>query len=59
MPDATRLLITLKAPNGHDLEMAYRQLNDAAKAIRAEVAASINRRKAPEVLFRIVRAGLG
>ena len=56
LPDATRLLITLAAPNETDLAKASSQLQDATKAIRAEVAASINRRKTPELVFRVVHA---
>jgi ribosome-binding factor A len=54
LPDATRLLITLSAPNDADLADATSRLQDATKAIRAEVAASINRRKTPELTFRVV-----
>jgi ribosome-binding factor A len=56
LPDATRLLITLQAPNDADLTRATKRLQDATKAIRAEIAAAINRRKTPELAFRIVHA---
>jgi ribosome-binding factor A len=57
MPDASRLLVTVSAPADISLEMATIRLQDASKAIRAEVAASINRRKAPELVFRVLRQG--
>jgi ribosome-binding factor A len=56
LPDATRLLITLSAPNDTDLTTATKRLQNATKGIRAEVAASINRRKTPELTFRVVQA---
>lgn len=54
MPDASRLLVTLLAPADVSLEKATSRVQEAAKAIRGEVAASINRRKAPELVFRVV-----
>lgn len=57
MPDASRLLVTVSAPADMSLETASGRLQDAGKAIRAEVAAAINRRKAPELLFRVVPHG--
>jgi ribosome-binding factor A len=54
MPDATRLLVTLAAPPEDDLEIVHARLQAAAKAIRSEVAVSINRRKAPDLAFRVV-----
>ena len=55
LPDATRLLVTLTAPPELSLENAVIRLQEATKAIRAEVASSIHRRKAPELAFRVVR----
>jgi ribosome-binding factor A len=55
MPDASRLLVTVSSPPDMSLEMAAIRLHEATKAIRAEVAASIHRRKAPELTFRVVR----
>jgi ribosome-binding factor A len=54
LPDASRLLVTLTAPTDVRPEDASARLLRAAKAIRAEVAASIHRRKAPELVFRVV-----
>lgn len=56
MPDATRLLITLQAPSDMDLLDATKQLHHASKAIRAEIAIAINRRKTPELMFRVVHS---
>jgi ribosome-binding factor A len=57
MPDASRLLVTLCVPEEMGLDDAAMRLGRATKAIRAQVASFINRRKAPELLFRIVRGG--
>lgn len=54
MPDASRLLVTLSAPADVNPAIAAGRVQSAAKAIRAEVAASIHRRKAPELVFRVV-----
>lgn len=56
LPDATRLLITLQAPGDTDLTRATKRLHEATKAIRAEIAAAINRRKTPDLTFRVVHA---
>ncbi len=53
MPDATRLLVTLAIPPDQSLENAQIRVQHAAKAIRAETAAAIHRRKAPELIFRM------
>ena len=55
LPDATRLLVTLTAPADMSLEDAMMRLQEATKAVRAEVASAIHRRKAPELAFRVVR----
>jgi ribosome-binding factor A len=55
LPDASRLLVTLAATTDAAIEQAQIRVPRAAKAIRAEIAASINRRKAPDLVFRIVR----
>jgi len=54
MPDASRLLVTLRAPTSEAAESAMLRVQEAAKAIRAEIAAAINRRKVPELVFRVV-----
>jgi ribosome-binding factor A len=56
LPDASRLLVTLTAPADVRPEDASARLLRAAKAIRAEVAAGVHRRKAPELAFRVVPA---
>jgi ribosome-binding factor A len=55
IPDATRLLVTLAVPPDQSLDSAQIRIQEAAKAIRAETAAAINRRKAPELVFRVMR----
>jgi len=47
------LLVTLTIPPDEKLVDAYARLQGASKAIRGEVAASIHRRKAPELIFQV------
>jgi len=54
LPDASRLLVTLTAPADVDVGSASLRVQKAATAIRAEVARSIHRRKAPELVFRVI-----
>lgn len=54
-PDSTRLLVTLKAPRDIPVAAALEMLQSAHKAIRSEVAASIHRRKAPDLIYRVVQ----
>jgi hypothetical protein len=53
---AGRLLVRLAYPvrNPTDLARVYQKLTDAAKPLRAEVAASITRRRAPELNFEVL-----
>jgi len=53
LPDSSRLLVTLTIPPDEKLVDAYARLQGASKAIRGEVAASIHRRKAPELIFQV------
>lgn len=53
-PDSTRLLITVKRPESMTLDEATTKLQEAGKAIRSEVAASIHRKKVPELVYRVV-----
>lgn len=50
-PHSGRLRVTVTAP---DRRLAGERLHAAAGRLRAEVAASINRRKAPELVFAVV-----
>lgn len=56
-PTSVRLLVTLSAPNGLDDGLVLRHIERAAGLLRREAAAAINRRKAPELTFRVVRRG--
>ena len=56
-PDATRLAVTLVAPDPAQVETARARLALVAALLRSEVAASIHRRRAPELVFRVVPAG--
>jgi ribosome-binding factor A len=53
-PDSTRLLVTLKRPESMTTEEALERLQVAGKAIRSEVAASIHRKKVPDLVYRVV-----
>jgi ribosome-binding factor A len=54
MPDASRLLVTMSVPDEMTVADAVNRLRNATKTIRAEVAASIRRRKAPELHFKVI-----
>ena len=58
MPDASRLLVTVSSPPEMSLELAGIRLQNATKAIRAEVAAAVHRRKAPDLVFRVMRQSM-
>ena len=53
-PDSTRLLVTLQASPAMSLPETLERLQNASKAIRSEVAASIHRKKAPDLVYRMV-----
>lgn len=56
-PDATRLAVTLVVPDPALAGTARARLALVAALLRSEVAASIHRRRAPELVFRVVPAG--
>jgi ribosome-binding factor A len=56
-PDATRLAVTVRVPVDVDVAAARDRVNRAAAMLREEVAASICRRRAPELVFRVLPAG--
>ena len=58
-PDATRLQVTVCAggDDAPDPGVVHAKLAAVAGLLRAEVAASIHRRRAPELAFRVVPAG--
>jgi ribosome-binding factor A len=53
-PDATRLAVTVRVPDDVDVAAARDRVNRAAALLREEVAASICRRRAPELVFRVL-----
>lgn len=55
-PDASRVLVTL-APTESDVDIddAYLRVRAVAAELRAEVAVEVNRRRVPELTFRIAR----
>jgi ribosome-binding factor A len=56
-PDATRLAVTLVVADSALAETARARLALVAALLREEVAASIHRRRAPELAFRVVPSG--
>jgi ribosome-binding factor A len=59
-PDSSQLLVVLRpAPSAlrFDAVRALEQLQTVAKDLRMEVAAAINRRRAPTLLFQVLAAG--
>jgi hypothetical protein len=56
-PTSARLLVTLSAPDGTELDQAMQRIVGAGGLLRHEATAAIHRRKAPELTFRVVRRG--
>ena len=56
-PDASRVLVTLAPGRSVDVDDALARVRLAAPALREEVAAEVNRRRVPELTFRIARPG--
>ena len=57
-PDASRVLVTLvPATDDIDVDDALARIHEIAGELRAEVAAEVNRRRVPELVFRIGRRG--
>lgn len=57
-PSASRLLVSVSPLDRDDktpTERVLKRLHEAAPTLRREVAASINRRKTPELAFMVVR----
>ncbi|MBI1918686.1 MAG: ribosome-binding factor A [Planctomycetes bacterium] len=56
-PNSTRLLVTVGAAGSgrvEDAERVLERLHQAAARLRTEVAAAINRRRVPELSFRVL-----
>jgi len=53
-PDASRLAVTVRVPGDVDVALARDRVLRAAAMLREEVAASICRRRAPELVFRVL-----
>jgi ribosome-binding factor A len=56
-PDASRVLVTLAPTEGVDIDDAYLRVRAVAAELRAEVAVEVNRRRVPELTFRIAHPG--
>jgi ribosome-binding factor A len=52
-PDASRLLVQVEAPPGHDLGETHALLERMAGALRSEVAESVQRKRAPTLAFEV------
>jgi ribosome-binding factor A len=53
-PDAATLRVTLSIPSTADPERVHAALARAAGFLRSEVAATISRKRAPQLVFRVV-----
>ena len=53
-PDATRLAVTLVAASEEEAAAARERLAHAVGMLRSEVAAAVRRRRAPELVFRVL-----
>jgi ribosome-binding factor A len=57
-PDASRVLVTLVPTDGAvDIDDAYVRVRAVAAELRQEVAVEVNRRRVPELTFRIALPG--
>lgn len=56
-PDATRLAVTLVVSDPAQVEAARARLALVAALLRSDVAASIHRRRAPDLVFSVVPPG--
>lgn len=59
-PDASRLMVSIRstiAAGGCDVDSVLARLQSIQSILRIEVAASICRRKAPELVYQVVDAG--
>lgn len=52
-PDATRLAVTVCVGDASEVDAARERLAAVVGRLRAEVASSIHRRRAPELVFRV------
>ena len=56
-PHSARLLVTVSLPEGVPAEQVLLRLDRARGKLRSEVAAAVRRRRAPELVFRLLGAG--
>jgi ribosome-binding factor A len=56
-PDVSRLAVTLVAADPTQAAAARERIGSVAALLREEVAASVHRRRAPELVVRVVAAG--
>jgi ribosome-binding factor A len=52
-PDASRLSVMVEVPAGHDPKRFWEALGRAHGRLRTEVAAALQRKRAPELVFRL------
>jgi ribosome-binding factor A len=53
-PNAARLLVTVRKPPGINTDAVLEHLQRAHGKLRAEAVAALHRRRAPDLLFRVV-----
>jgi ribosome-binding factor A len=53
-PNAVRLLVTLSLTDAAETAQAAQRLEHARGKLRSEVAAAVNRRRTPDLVFRVV-----
>jgi ribosome-binding factor A len=53
-PNAARLLVTVRKPAGVEATVVLKHLQRAHGKLRSEAVAVLNRRRAPDLLFRVV-----
>ena len=56
-PDAGTLRVTIEVPREADVARVVEALTRASGYLRSEVAAAISRKRAPQLVFRVVREG--
>jgi ribosome-binding factor A len=56
-PDSGTLRVTVEVPHEADVTRVVEALTRASGYLRSEVAAAISRKRAPQLVFRVVREG--
>lgn len=56
-PDSSRVLVTVSLQTAADVSVVLEKLRQHSGRLRTEVAAAIHRKRAPELVFRVVKNG--